>query len=88
MRKSYVSHWTKPKTRPSWVGTLFPLYLMMKTDSVSETLCLKKLKTMDSVQSNTHVYFYIPSQKHLDFAYTLTVMKKKQVSVALLCNNR
>jgi hypothetical protein len=40
----------------------------METDLVYEILCLRKLKMMDTVQNNGHIYCNIPSSKHLDLA--------------------
>jgi hypothetical protein len=52
-----VSGWCK-ETLPSRF-----FYVMTETDPVSETLCLKKTKTMDNIHSNNHVHCHMPSSQ-------------------------
>jgi hypothetical protein len=40
----------------SWVVNFPILHLSTETDPDSETLCFKKVKTMDGVQNSRHVY--------------------------------
>jgi hypothetical protein len=45
-----------------------------KRDAVSETLCLKNLKTMDSVQNNSHIYsFYLRRSRIQISNFQLTI---------------
>jgi hypothetical protein len=44
----------------NWVETYPPSYSMMATHPISKTLCLKKLKMLDSIQHNSDVHHNTP----------------------------
>jgi hypothetical protein len=57
-----------------WEYVIF-LGLMMETDSVSKTFCLKEPKGMENIQDSSCVHCNIHRQEHLSLVHSMVVNK-------------